>query len=79
MDLSWNYAAESQAYDRAHRIGQNKPVFVKRLVVADTIEERYLHLSPFSAWVLTIWTLQHAETARCQGGPRRSGLGRRNW
>ncbi|KAF9265070.1 hypothetical protein L218DRAFT_1076057 [Marasmius fiardii PR-910] len=44
MDLSWNYAAESQAYDRAHRIGQEKPVFVKRLVVENTIEERMLKL-----------------------------------
>ncbi|PPQ64913.1 hypothetical protein CVT24_008253 [Panaeolus cyanescens] len=44
MDLSWNYATESQAYDRCHRIGQTKPVFVKRLVVEDTIEERMLRL-----------------------------------
>ncbi|KAG7087376.1 hypothetical protein E1B28_013349 [Marasmius oreades] len=44
MDLSWNYAAESQAYDRAHRIGQEKDVFVKRLVVENTIEERMLKL-----------------------------------
>ncbi|THV01709.1 hypothetical protein K435DRAFT_836766 [Dendrothele bispora CBS 962.96] len=42
MDLSWNYAAESQAYDRAHRIGQNKTVFVKRLVIENTIEDRGL-------------------------------------
>lgn len=40
MDLSWNYAAESQAYDRVHRLGQEKEVFVKRLVVNNTIEER---------------------------------------
>ncbi|KAJ3854506.1 SNF2 family DNA-dependent ATPase [Lentinula lateritia] len=44
MDLSWNYATESQAYDRAHRIGQEKPVFVKRLIVRNTIEERMLQL-----------------------------------
>ncbi|KIK57545.1 hypothetical protein GYMLUDRAFT_203637 [Collybiopsis luxurians FD-317 M1] len=44
MDLSWNYATESQAYDRAHRLGQEKPVYVKRLVVRDTIEERLLQL-----------------------------------
>jgi SNF2 family DNA or RNA helicase len=44
MDLSWNYAAESQAYDRVHRLGQEKDVFVKRLVVEDTIEERMLRL-----------------------------------
>lgn len=42
MDLSWNYAAESQAYDRVHRLGQEKEVFVKRLVVRNTIEERYV-------------------------------------
>ncbi|KAK7047584.1 hypothetical protein VNI00_006352 [Paramarasmius palmivorus] len=44
MDVSWNYAAESQAYDRAHRIGQEKDVFIKRLVVENTIEERMLKL-----------------------------------
>ena len=40
MDLAWNYATESQAYDRVHRLGQEKDVFVKRLVVRNTIEER---------------------------------------
>ncbi|KIM41993.1 hypothetical protein M413DRAFT_71424 [Hebeloma cylindrosporum] len=44
MDLSWNYAAEAQAYDRCHRIGQEKEVHVKRLVVEDTIEDRMLQL-----------------------------------
>ncbi|KAF5325961.1 hypothetical protein D9611_000760 [Ephemerocybe angulata] len=44
MDLSWNYATESQAYDRCHRIGQEKSVYVKRLVVENTIEERMLKL-----------------------------------
>ena len=41
LDLSWNYASETQAYDRVHRLGQEKEVHVKRLVVRDTIEERY--------------------------------------
>ncbi|TFK61429.1 hypothetical protein BDN72DRAFT_460900 [Pluteus cervinus] len=44
MDLSWNYASESQAYDRCHRIGQEKNVYVKRLIVENTIEERMLKL-----------------------------------
>ncbi|KAI0742470.1 SNF2 family N-terminal domain-containing protein [Daedaleopsis nitida] len=44
LDLSWNYATESQAYDRVHRLGQEKEVFVKRLVIRDTIEERMLKL-----------------------------------
>jgi len=44
LDLSWNYASESQAYDRVHRLGQAKDVYVKRLVVRNTIEERMLEL-----------------------------------
>ena len=40
LDLSWNMGAESQAYDRAHRIGQSKTVHVKRFIIKDTIEEK---------------------------------------
>ncbi|HYF59442.1 MAG TPA: DEAD/DEAH box helicase [Burkholderiaceae bacterium] len=43
-DPWWNPAVESQATDRAHRIGQDKPVFVYKLIAADTIEERILDL-----------------------------------
>ncbi len=39
-DPWWNPAAESQATDRAHRIGQDKPVFVYRLLSQGTVEER---------------------------------------
>ena len=39
-DPWWNPAAEAQASDRAHRIGQDKPVFVYRLICVDTVEER---------------------------------------
>jgi SNF2 family DNA or RNA helicase len=39
-DPWWNPAVENQATDRAHRIGQDKPVFVHRLVAAGTVEER---------------------------------------
>ncbi|MEO9080132.1 MAG: DEAD/DEAH box helicase [Rhodanobacter sp.] len=39
-DPWWNPAAEAQATDRAHRIGQDKPVFVYRLICAGTVEEK---------------------------------------
>ncbi|BBD78774.1 DEAD/DEAH box helicase [Aerosticca soli] len=39
-DPWWNPAAEEQASDRAHRIGQDKPVFVFRLITVGTVEER---------------------------------------
>lgn len=44
MDPWWNPAVEDQATDRAHRIGQTKPVMVYRLVATDTIEEKILTL-----------------------------------
>ncbi len=40
----WNPAAEAQATDRAHRIGQDKPVFVYRLIAQGTVEEKMLEL-----------------------------------
>ena len=43
-DPWWNPAAENQATDRAHRIGQDKPVFVYKLIVAGSIEERIVAL-----------------------------------
>ena len=44
LDPWWNPAVERQATDRAHRIGQNQPVFVYKLVVQGSIEERMLAL-----------------------------------
>ena len=44
LDPWWNPAAETQAIDRTHRIGQDKPVNVYRLVAADTIEEKVVAL-----------------------------------
>jgi hypothetical protein len=44
LDPWWNPAVEAQAIDRTHRIGQDKPVNVYRLVSADTIEDKVLAL-----------------------------------
>jgi SNF2 family DNA or RNA helicase len=44
MDPWWNPAVEQQAADRAHRIGQEKPVFVHRIISKNTVEEKILAL-----------------------------------
>jgi hypothetical protein len=44
LDPWWNPAVEDQAADRAHRIGQDRPVLIHRLVARDTVEERILAL-----------------------------------
>jgi superfamily II DNA or RNA helicase len=43
-DPWWNPAVQRQATDRAHRIGQHRPVFVYKLITAGTVEERILDL-----------------------------------
>ncbi len=43
-DPWWNPAAQNQASDRAYRIGQTQPVFVYKLIVAGSVEERMLLL-----------------------------------
>jgi SNF2 family DNA or RNA helicase len=44
LDPWWNPAVEAQAIDRAHRIGQARPVFAYRLIARDTVEEKVLEL-----------------------------------
>ncbi|MCP5104259.1 MAG: DEAD/DEAH box helicase, partial [bacterium] len=44
FDPWWNPAVEAQAIDRSHRIGQTRKVFVYRMVVEDSIEEKMLEL-----------------------------------
>ena len=44
LDPWWNPAVEDQASDRAHRIGQKRPVTVYRLITKGTVEESVLEL-----------------------------------
>src|SRR5690606_15023972 len=44
FDPWWNKAAENQAVDRTHRIGQDKTVFSYKLITRGTIEEKILQL-----------------------------------
>jgi non-specific serine/threonine protein kinase len=44
LDPWWNPAVEMQASDRAHRIGQDKPVFVYKIIARGTVEEKILQL-----------------------------------
>lgn len=53
LDLGWSEAVESQAFDRVHRLGQTRPVFVDRLVIQDTVEDRVLALQERKVSMLT--------------------------
>jgi non-specific serine/threonine protein kinase len=44
IDPWWNPAVEMQASDRTHRIGQDKPVFVYKLITRDSVEEKIIQL-----------------------------------
>jgi SNF2 family DNA or RNA helicase len=48
-DPWWNPAVENQATDRAHRIGQDKPVFVYKLIVSGSVEEKIAKLQASKA------------------------------
>ncbi|KAF7302742.1 SNF2 superfamily protein [Mycena chlorophos] len=44
LDLGWSPAIDHQAFDRVHRLGQQRPVIVRRLVISNTVEDRILAL-----------------------------------
>jgi hypothetical protein len=68
LDPWWNPAVEEQAADRAHRIGQERPVFVHRLVSLNTVEEQILQLQRKKR--------ELAEAALGEGGRVSQGLSR---
>jgi superfamily II DNA or RNA helicase len=53
LDPWWNPAAEAQAIDRTHRIGQRNPVMVYRMISSGTIEEKVLALQQRKARLFT--------------------------
>ncbi len=70
-DPWWNPAAENQATDRAHRIGQTKPVFVHKLVCRGSIEERILELQKHKAGLVE--ALLSEETSKLRIDPETLG------
>ncbi len=63
-DPWWNPATESQATDRAHRIGQDKPVFVYKLVTENTVEEKIIAMQERKrALAASIYNDEAKETA----------------
>lgn len=52
VDPWWNPAAENQATDRAYRIGQDKPVFVYKLITSGSIEEKILTMQQAKAQLM---------------------------
>ncbi|MHB8251876.1 MULTISPECIES: DEAD/DEAH box helicase [Acidithiobacillus] len=67
-DPWWNPAAENQATDRAHRIGQKRQVFVYKLIVAGSIEEKILALQEKKA-ILAAGVLEKAQKEKLRFGP----------
>lgn len=69
FDPWWNSAAEEQASDRAHRIGQTQPVFVYKLITEHTIEEKIAQMQQAKAAISDVVN-QQAQIAGKQFGLR---------
>jgi superfamily II DNA or RNA helicase len=64
-DPWWNPAVEAQATDRAHRIGQDKPVFVYKLIAQGTVEEKIMQLqADKQALVTQLYTEKSASASQ---------------
>ena len=84
-DPWWNPAVEDQATDRAHRIGQDKRVFVHRLITLGTIEEKMEVLKERKrALVASVLEAEHGgalavDRGGCGGAVRRRLTRRASW
>jgi len=65
-DPWWNPAVETQASDRAHRIGQTKPVFIYKLVASNTVEEKIMGMQDRKR-ELAAQTLERGESGALAG------------
>ncbi|KAJ1627964.1 P-loop containing nucleoside triphosphate hydrolase protein [Pavlovales sp. CCMP2436] len=59
-DHDWNPSRDAQSMDRAHRLGQTRPVCVYRLLIAGSLEERVMGLQRFKARVAAALTDENA-------------------
>jgi hypothetical protein len=73
LDPWWNPSVEDQATDRAHRIGQTRPVVSMRLIAEDTVEERILELQERKR-ALVRAALDEAELAKALGSDELAAL-----
>ncbi len=64
FDPWWNQAVEAQASDRAHRLGQDKPVFVYKLIAENTIEDKIAALQASKAAMSDAVNQQAQATAK---------------
>ena len=62
-DPWWNPAAQNQATDRAHRMGQRKPVFVYKLIVSGSVEEKMMALQERKAMLADGMLSSHGASA----------------
>ncbi len=73
LDPWWNPSVEDQATDRAHRIGQTRPVVSMRLIAEDTVEERILLLQERKREVVRA-ALDEGELAKALSGDELAAL-----
>ena len=73
LDPWWNPSVEDQATDRAHRIGQTRPVVSMRLIAEDTVEERILLLQDRKRDLVRA-ALDEAELAKALSGDELAAL-----